>query len=181
MMDGEIGVESDPGKGSTFWFAVSLPRQAQADSALLPEAPCMPAIDRLRQECPQMHVLVAEDEPISREVIGFLLEDASITFDLAVDGEQAVHRASQRPYDLILMDMQMPNLSGIEATRMIRAGTCNRETPILAMTANAYPEDRQRCLEAGMNEHLAKPIDPDALYELLLRHHMSDSKRINAA
>jgi CheY-like chemotaxis protein len=98
-----------------------------------------------------------------------LLDDAGLSVDLAEDGQQALDLARQNRYDLILMDMQMPNLNGVDATKAIRADSLNRATPILAMTANAFDEDRQACLEAGMNEHLAKPVDPDLLYETLLK------------
>ena len=77
--------------------------------------------------------------------------------------------AGAQRFDLILMDMQMPRLNGLQATRAIRAGTASQGTPILAMTANAFEQDRQACLEAGMNDHLAKPVDPDLLYEAVLR------------
>jgi two-component system sensor histidine kinase/response regulator len=87
---------------------------------------------------------------------------------LAEDGEQAVAHAGREDYDLILMDIQMPVMNGLEASRAIRQGPRNRQTPILALTANAYEEDRQRCLEAGMNAHLAKPVIPESLAQLLL-------------
>jgi CheY-like chemotaxis protein len=89
--------------------------------------------------------------------------------DIAADGRQAIDLARQNGYALILMDMQMPNLNGVEATLAIRADSLNRATPILAMTANAFEEDRKACLDAGMNDHIAKPVDPDRLYETLLR------------
>ncbi|MPN44111.1 Signal transduction histidine-protein kinase BarA [bioreactor metagenome] len=89
--------------------------------------------------------------------------------DIAVDGSQAVDLARQHSYALILMDMQMPCLNGIDATRAIRALPAHADTPILAMTANAFAEDRQACLDAGMNDHLGKPVAPDHLYETLLR------------
>ncbi|MDE2440426.1 MAG: response regulator, partial [Betaproteobacteria bacterium] len=85
------------------------------------------------------------------------------------DGEQAVEMAKQAPYDLILMDMQMPNLNGIDATRQIRALPGYAQTPILAMTANAFDEDRRLCLDAGMNDHIGKPVNPNLLYEVLLK------------
>jgi two-component system, sensor histidine kinase and response regulator len=81
---------------------------------------------------------------------------------------QALALAKQNAYALILMDMQMPHMNGVEATLAIRADSLNKTTPILAMTANAFDEDRQVCIEAGMNDHIAKPVDPDKLYETLL-------------
>jgi CheY-like chemotaxis protein len=88
---------------------------------------------------------------------------------LADDGVQAVDMAKRQRYALILMDVQMPNLNGIEATRAIRALAGYAETPILAMTANAFAEDRQACIEAGMNDHIGKPVDPEQLFATLLK------------
>jgi len=114
-------------------------------------------------------ILLAEDEPINQEVSRGLLEDIGLQVDLAADGQEAVDLARRHRYALILMDMQMPNLNGVEATRAIRAESINRQTSILAMTANAFDEDRQICLAAGMNDHIAKPVDPEVLYETLLK------------
>jgi CheY-like chemotaxis protein len=98
-----------------------------------------------------------------------LLEDVGLTVDLARDGVEAVKQAKERHYDLILMDMQMPKMNGIEATQVIRALPGYARTPIVAMTANAFDEDRQKCLDAGMNDHIGKPVEPRHLYETLLR------------
>jgi CheY-like chemotaxis protein len=114
-------------------------------------------------------ILLAEDEPINQEVSRGLLEDAGLVVDLAEDGAQAVTLARQNRYALILMDMQMPNLNGVDATKAIRALPGYAEIPILAMTANAFDEDRQVCLDAGMNDHIGKPVDPDKLFETLLK------------
>jgi CheY-like chemotaxis protein len=116
-------------------------------------------------------VLLAEDEPINQEVARSLLEDAGLVVDLAEDGQQALDLAQRNRYALILMDMQMPNLNGVDATKAIRnlgAAAQNSLTPILAMTANAFDEDKQACLAAGMNGHVAKPVEPQVLYETLL-------------
>ena len=114
-------------------------------------------------------VLLAEDNPINQEVALELLEAVGLRVDVADDGVQAVTLAQMHDYDAILMDIQMPGMSGIEATRQIRRQPGRTAVPILAMTANAFAEDRDACLGAGMNDHIAKPVDPQALYESLLR------------
>ena len=113
-------------------------------------------------------VLLAEDEPVNQEITVCLLNDVGLVVDLAEDGCQALSLAQRNPYSLILMDMQMPNMNGIDATRAIRADSLNRDTPIVAMTANAFDDDRKRCLEAGMNDYLSKPVSPDLLFERVL-------------
>jgi CheY-like chemotaxis protein len=133
------------------------------------QAPLASAETRLRERYAGRLVLLVEDEPINQEVSCDLLEAAGLAVDLAADGRAAVDMARANDYALILMDVQLPIMSGIEATRAIRALSGRRATPILAMTANAFTEDRRLCLEAGMNDHVAKPVNPEALYTALLK------------
>jgi PAS domain S-box-containing protein len=122
-------------------------------------------IDRLRGA----RVLLVEDNEINQEVAIGQLEDAEVFVDLAENGEVALSMAKDNDYDVVLMDMQMPVMDGIEATRILRANPRYQTLPIIAMTANAMASDRELCLEAGMNDHIAKPIDPEQLFGVLLR------------
>ena len=169
LMGGEIGVESTPGNGSTFWFIVPLGKR---EFGSVPPATSMTthtAELRLQTDYAGTRILLAEDEPITQEISRGLLEDMGLVVDVAEDGREALALAKQKTYALILMDMQMPNLNGVQSTQAIRAVSLNIATPIIAMTANAFDEDRQVCLDAGMNDHIAKPVDPEKLYETLLR------------
>ena len=177
LMGGQIGMQSGPGIGSTFWFIIPL-RKRDADAvAPAPQSGATEAEQRLREEFAGRRVLLAEDDPITQEISRSLLEDAGLAVDIAGDGLQALALAGRSVYDLILMDMQMPLLDGVDATRAIRADSLNQATPVLAMTANAFDNDRKTCLAAGMNDHIAKPVKPEQLYSVLLKWlSMNDTK-----
>ena len=166
-MGGDAGAESVPGQGSYFWFTVRLAR-ASAPAGLA-QGHVPNAEQQLRERYTGTRVLLVEDEPINREIGEMLLTDAGFDVELAEDGQVAVEKFADEPYSLILMDMQMPRMDGLAATHAIRALPAGAGVPIIAMTANAFVEDRARCMAAGMNDFIAKPVDPQALYELLLR------------
>ena len=169
LMGGEIGVESTPRQGSTFWFVVPLKKQAHDAVPPAPTFAKLTAEQRLQAKYDAgTRILVAEDEPVSQEIALGMLEDVGLAVDVAQDGREALALAKQNRYALILMDMQMPVMNGVEATQVIRSDSQNQTTPILAMTANAFDEDRQVCIDAGMNDHITKPVDPGKLYETLL-------------
>ena len=168
MMGGAAGAESQFGKGSTFWFTARLRRGAAVPSSASAES-AKNAEEQLRARFAGRRVLVVDDEPINCEVARMLLEDVGLVIDTAEDGRQAVAMAGLTPYAAILMDMQMPNLDGLGATRQIRKASASPEVPIIAMTANAFAEDKARCIEAGMDDFLAKPFEPEVLFATLLQ------------
>jgi PAS domain S-box-containing protein len=163
LMGGTIGAESRPGEGSTFWFELVLPRAAallEDPTATEAEAPDRP-----------LRLLVAEDVAVNRELILALLNPFDIEIETVENGALAVEAMAVRTYDMVLMDVQMPVMDGLTATRAIRVlpGDAARSTPIIAMTANVLPEQVETCIAAGMDDHLGKPISPAALLNALSR------------
>ena len=167
LMGGDAGAESIPGAGSTFWFTATLKKGTEQVAA--PEAAPLDAEGEIRRRYHGCRVLVVDDEPINREVAQIQLQAAGLLVDQAADGEEAVAMVQAKDYTAILMDMQMPVLDGLDATRRIRRNPERKSTPIIAITANAFVEDKVRCLGAGMNDFLAKPFTPEELFATLLR------------
>ena len=164
LMGGTVGVHSQPGLGSTFWFTAHLERYAGApeDSASDNEPPLLDVIRGAS-------ILLVEDNVFSQQVGCELLEDAGAIVRVANNGREALELLSRQSYDCVLMDVQMPEMDGFEATRRIRADPLLAGLLVIAMTANAGSEDRVRCLEAGMDEFVTKPIAPMLLFQLLAK------------
>lgn len=171
LMGGDAGVKSVLGEGSTFWFTVRL-QKAEGDSPASIPASEAGMAEQLRERHAGTRVLLVEDNEVNQMVAQAMLEEVGLVCDFAEDGEIAVEKIRDvRPgtYALILMDIQMPRMDGVTATKLIRQLESDKKTPIIAMTANAFSEDEVRCLEAGMNDFVSKPVAPDRLYGVLLR------------
>ena len=167
MMGGDIEVRSEEGKGSTFVFTIRM-KIADEGETEMPD---------VATEIPDLHgrrILVVDDVAINREIVKALLDETGVQMDFAENGRLALECFQQNPeaFDLILMDVQMPEMDGYKATRRLRRLDLPRaaDIPVLAMTANAFKEDIDRCIEAGMNDHLAKPVDDRALYGKLAHY-----------
>jgi len=172
MMGGEVGADSELGSGSTFWFTARLGR-GHDQIALRPNIIAQDVEQLLRERYVGSRVLLAEDNAINREVAVALLCSVGLEVDTAENGRVAVAMARENDYDLILMDIQMPEVDGLEATRLIRSTigprAGNVQTPILALTANVFKEDRQACMDAGIEDFIAKPVEPADLFTTILK------------
>ena len=177
LMGGEVGVTSEVGHGSCFWFTARLgvpveaearaPRETAAGRASSPQMSA-----RQAQELPRLQgarVLLVEDNHTNRVVACALLRRRGIEVDVAEDGAIALERLLHESYDAVLMDVHMPVLDGVDATRALRARPGNEGLPVIAMTASVLPQDRQRFIDAGMNDFIAKPMDLEAMWDVLLK------------
>jgi signal transduction histidine kinase/CheY-like chemotaxis protein/HPt (histidine-containing phosphotransfer) domain-containing protein len=173
LMGGEIGVTSGSGAGSTFWFTVAFEPAAAGSAVDQPASRPVSVPDRLNHPL-SAHVLLVEDNPINREVAMERLKLLGCTVDTAVNGSEALERTRRHNYDLILMDCQMPEMDGFDATRAIRLDETRQplkaaRIPIVALTANALNGDRENCLAAGMDDYIAKPFTREQLGVVLRR------------
>jgi two-component system sensor histidine kinase/response regulator len=170
LMGGEAGAESTPGVGSTFWFTVKLKKKKERrQTERIEKDADANAETLLKQRYSGQRFLVVDDERVNQEVAKMQLEFVDLVADTAEDGVEAVAMARKNSYAAIFMDMQMPKLNGVGATQQIRQLPGYQDTPIIAMTANAFAEDKAQCLAAGMTDFLTKPFNPDQLFAILLR------------
>ncbi len=191
MMGGDIGVKSELGQGSTFWLTARLQRGKEMSDVGTGAGRISDAEALLRLHYCEAKILLADDSEVNREVTVEMMRNAGLVLETVENGAEAVEKIKAQHYDLILMDMYMPVMSGLEATRAIRNIPEYANLPIIAMTANAFDEDRLACFGAGMNDFVAKPVEPSVLYATLIkwlpeRHdnsteHVAESQQLKTA
>lgn len=164
LMGGSVGVDSKFGEGSTFWFTARLGKGAAIEIVKVDDAELA-----IKTGHTNASILLVEDDLINQEVARTLLVDAGLRVDIADNGKQAVDMVGANSYDLVLMDLQMPVMDGLEATKLIRQMPDKASLPILALTANIFEEYRRKCAEAGMNDFIGKPVEPMALFATILK------------
>lgn len=160
LMNGTIGFTSEEGVGSTFWFKIELPEAVQDYDEFV-------QVPDVEIDFAKLKVLAVDDNPESLKVLKFYFEDHNGKLDIAESGMESIKLMQSRDYDLVLMDMQMPGMDGLETTRIIKADEKLKAIPIIALTANAMAQDKERCLAAGMDDFLTKPVDFEALNKIL--------------
>lgn len=168
MMGGDAGASSEVGKGSVFWLTARL----QYGHGVMPVNAAAKAVDArqlILDRFRHARVLLVEDNAINRELAMELLHGAGLAVDIATNGSEALEKVSANGYDIVLMDIQMPVMDGLQATRLIRELPAWKSVPILAMTANAFADDRAACKDAGMDDFIGKPVDPHMLYALIYK------------
>ncbi|GEM_PF-4247680 len=178
-----IGVRSVEGQGSEFWCTLNLEKQGDQERGRASAAAKAPPLPVRRPDLGRrrVHLLLAEDNVINQQVTLGILKKFGIRADAVADGREAVKALEGIPYDLVLMDVQMPEMDGYEATRLIRSSASavlNHQVPIIAITANALQGDQERCLEAGMNDYVSKPIAPEALVDALDQSRTDEVQRV---
>ncbi|MBF0227540.1 MAG: response regulator [Desulfobacterales bacterium] len=172
-MGGIIGVESEEGKGSKFWFTANFKKQPKENQRIIPiphkiKTACI-ADDPVREK---KLILLVEDNPVNQKLAVKFLQKMNHDVDAAGNGIEAIKALSQKKYDLVLMDVQMPEMDGFEATKIIRdikSKVLNHTIPVIAMTAHAMKGDKERCLESGMDDYISKPVKPEKIAEVLKR------------
>ncbi|GAA5316624.1 MAG: hypothetical protein AseanaTS_18280 [Candidatus Pelagadaptatus aseana] len=168
LLNGDLYVNSIPGQGSEFQFDIPVKVQQETTSEVLPEAEAAADIDYESINFPGKSILLVEDMAINRMIIEDLLEVNDIEIDVAEDGQQALDKTLSKDYDLILMDINMPIMDGVESTRRIRSTHSKKALPIIALTANVMQSDIQSYLDAGFNDHIPKPVEYEQLISTLV-------------